>query len=70
MKIDAHQHFWIYNEADYGWIDDRMKVLKRDYLPSDLQPGLDESGFSGSVAIQARQTADGDPLAAETLRSV
>ena len=37
MKIDAHQHFWIYNSTEYGWIDESMKVLKRDYLPGDLQ---------------------------------
>jgi L-fuconolactonase len=56
MKVDAHQHFWIYDQAEYGWIDDRMKVLKRNYLPFDLQPELKGSGFSGSVAIQARQS--------------
>lgn len=58
MKIDAHQHFWIFNRAEYGWIDDRMKVLKRNYLPSDLQPELHGSGFSGSVAVQARQSVE------------
>lgn len=58
MKIDAHQHFWIYDQAEYGWIDDRMEVLKRNYLPSDLQPELYESGFSGSVAVQSRQRVE------------
>ncbi len=58
MKIDAHQHFWIYDQAEYGWIDDRMKVLKRNYLPVDLQPELKRSGFSGSVAVQARQSLE------------
>lgn len=58
MKIDSHQHFWKYNEADYGWIDNRMAILKRDFLPEDLEPRLTESGFSGSVAVQARQTAE------------
>jgi L-fuconolactonase len=56
MKIDAHQHFWIYNNHEYGWIDDKMKVLKRDYLPDDLYPELVNSGFSGSIAVQARQS--------------
>ena len=58
MKIDSHQHFWKYNETDYGWIDNRMAILKRDFLPEDLEPRLTESGFSGSVAVQARQTAE------------
>jgi len=58
MKIDAHQHFWIYEQAEYGWIDDRMKVLKRNYMPEDLHPELSEAGFSGSVAVQARQSLE------------
>ncbi len=58
MKLDAHQHFWLYNSSDYGWIDDRMRVLKRNYLPGDLQPELSKAGMSGSVVVQARQTAE------------
>jgi L-fuconolactonase len=58
MYIDAHQHFWIYNQSDYAWIDDSMVALRRDFLPSDLQPQLANSGFRGSVAIQARQTLE------------
>jgi L-fuconolactonase len=58
MKIDAHQHFWLYNRHDYPWIDDRMQVLKRDYLPADLQAELIKAGFAGSVVVQARQTKE------------
>ena len=32
-----------------------MPGLKRDYLPDDLKPLLDENGFDGSIAVQARQ---------------
>ncbi len=58
MKIDAHQHFWVYNSKEYSWIDDSMKVLRRDYLPADLKTHLKEAGFSGTVAVQARQTVE------------
>jgi len=58
MKIDAHQHFWMFNDNEYSWIDDRMLMLKRNYLPEDLQPELLKSGFSGSVVVQARQTVE------------
>ena len=58
MKIDAHQHFWLYNTIDYGWINDRMKVLKRNFLPGDLHPELTKTGISGSVVVQARQTVE------------
>jgi L-fuconolactonase len=58
MRIDAHQHFWIYNPRDYGWIDDSMAALRRDFLPADLKPELERTGFEGSIAVQARQTLE------------
>lgn len=58
MNIDAHQHFWKYNEKEYAWIDSRMNILRRDYIPEDLEPLLSENGFSGSIAVQARQTTE------------
>ena len=56
MNIDSHQHFWSYNPAEYGWINDQMKVLRRDFLPADLKPELQQNGFQGSIAVQARQS--------------
>ena len=58
IKIDSHHHFWKYNQAEYGWIDDSMKILRRDYLPSDLQTELVGADFEGSVAVQARQSME------------
>jgi len=55
MRLDAHQHFWKYNAAKYGWIDERMGALKRDFLPGDLRPILEADGFDGSICVQARQ---------------
>lgn len=55
-KIDAHQHFWIYNTKEYGWIDDTMDILQRDFLPEHLWEEQNKIGFDGSVAVQARQT--------------
>ncbi len=54
--IDSHQHFWHYKSAEYGWISAAMNILRRDYLPQDLQPLLAQSGFRGTVAVQARQS--------------
>lgn len=56
MRIDAHQHFWRYTPAEYGWIDDSMAVIRRDFLPDDLAPLLAAIGLEGSIAVQARQT--------------
>lgn len=58
MHIDAHQHFWIYNPAEYEWIDESMALLRRDFLPEDLRPELQNSRFQGSIAVQARQTIE------------
>jgi L-fuconolactonase len=58
MRIDAHQHFWHYDAVEYGWIDEGMATLRRDFLPHDLKPLLSQAGFDGCVAVQARQTLE------------
>jgi len=58
MQIDAHQHFWRYDQREHGWIDDSMAVLRRDFLPADLKAELERSGFQGCIAVQARQTLE------------
>lgn len=56
VRIDAHQHFWRYVPAEFGWIDARMGRIARDFLPADLAPALAASGFDGSLAVQARSS--------------
>ena len=56
MWIDAHQHFWRYNPDEFGWIDNSMSAIRRDFLPTDLKPELEGAGFHGCIAVQARQT--------------
>lgn len=68
--IDAHVHFWRYSaaqDAGFGWIDARMDVLKRDFLPQHLAQLTRPSGPShagdtgdtavieGCIAVQAAQ---------------
>ena len=57
MRIDSHQHFWDYAAyaADYVWMSGEYGVLRRDFLPADLAPLLQEAGFDGTVAVQARE---------------
>src|SRR2546422_10822761 len=55
VRIDAHQHFWVYDQREYAWIDDSMASLRRDFLPNDLKPELERNGFQGSVVDHARQ---------------
>jgi L-fuconolactonase len=58
MIIDSHHHLWQFNQEDYGWMDDSMTILKRDYLPEELQEQLAGAGVSGTVVVQARQTLE------------
>jgi L-fuconolactonase len=58
MRIDSHQHFWHYGPDEYGWIDDSMSSLRRDFLPGDLEPELAAAGFDGCIAVQVRQTSE------------
>src|SRR3954468_9756181 len=55
-KIDAHQHFWIFDPVRDSWIDDEMLVIKQDFLPTDLLPVLQQNGIDGCVAVQADQS--------------
>jgi L-fuconolactonase len=56
--IDCHQHFWLFNEKDYGWMGDNMQAIRKNFLPADLVEVQKTIGFNGSVAVQARQSLD------------
>jgi L-fuconolactonase len=58
MRLDAHQHFWRYSAAEYGWIDGSMAALRRDFLPVDARREMDLAGIDACVAVQARQTLE------------
>jgi len=55
-RIDAHQHFWRYDPGEYGWIDESMAALRRDFLPDDLAREMARAGVDACVAVQVRQT--------------
>ena len=54
LKLDSHQHFWKYSDAEYGWIEDN--ALRRDFLPEDLHKELKAAGIDGAISVQARQS--------------
>jgi L-fuconolactonase len=56
MILDAHQHFWIYNPQQHGWISNDMDVIRQNFLPDDLIPILKSNKVDGCVAVQADQT--------------
>ena len=57
-RIDAHQHFWLYDPAEHGWMSDKLAALRRDFMPHDLKPLLQTLEFDGCVTVQVRQNVD------------
>jgi L-fuconolactonase len=57
-KIDAHQHFWKFDEVRDSWINEDMAVIRRDFLPADLKPLLAANGIAGCVVVQSDQTPE------------
>jgi len=58
MYIDAHHHLWAFDPVEYDWIDDSMAVLKQDFQLKELEQTLNQNGFLGSIAVQARQSME------------
>ncbi|HEU4936281.1 MAG TPA: amidohydrolase family protein [Vicinamibacterales bacterium] len=58
MTIDSHVHFWHYHPAEYGWIDETMTALRRDFMPEDALAVMQPAGIDACVAVQVRQTLD------------
>ena len=56
MKVDSHQHFWIFDPVRDSWITPEMETIRRDFLPADLKPVLEENGIDGCVAVQSDQS--------------
>lgn len=56
MRIDAHHHFWRYSPDEYGWIDDTLAAIRRDFLPEDLAEEIAGAGVDGVISVQACQT--------------
>ena len=57
-KIDAHQHFWVFDPVRDSWITDDMAAIQRDFLPADLEFELKQNGIDGCIAVQADQTEE------------
>jgi len=58
LRVDAHQHFWRYSREEFDWISDEMASIRRDFLPGDLLPLLDQAEIDVSIAVQTRQSLE------------
>jgi L-fuconolactonase len=53
MIVDSHQHFWQGGRFDYPWMSPELGKLYRDFLPSQLEPILQQCGVAKTVLVQA-----------------
>ena len=56
MRIDAHHHLWRYTPEEYGWIDETLHRLRRDFLVEELADEAADASVRATVAVQARQS--------------
>jgi L-fuconolactonase len=52
--VDAHQHFWDPERADYPWMTGEAAALRRAFGPDDLAPLVRAAGVDRTVVVQAR----------------
>ncbi|HEY4156024.1 MAG TPA: amidohydrolase family protein [Puia sp.] len=58
QKIDSHVHFWDYDPVKNSWITEDMAVIRRSFLPQDLEAILKKQGMDGCVLVQVNQAEE------------
>jgi L-fuconolactonase len=56
MRLDSHQHFWEYDPKRQDWITPDMSRIRRNFLPGDLFPLLQDAKIDGCIAVQADES--------------
>ena len=56
--IDSHQHFWKYNAQKHSWINEEMRLIQKDFLPTDLKKVLNENNVEACVSVQVDQSKE------------
>ena len=58
LTVDSHHHFWDISRLEYPWMPPGPSVVRRNYLPDDLKPLIDEAGIQKTVLVQAQQSLE------------
>ena len=60
MIIDAHQHFWQLSQPfNYDWLRaPHHAPIRRDFLPEDLWPHLQNTGVDKTIFVQTQHDLD------------
>ena len=51
--VDSHHHFWDLSKFTYFWMPPGDNVVRRNYLPDDLLPLLQQAGVDRTVLVHA-----------------
>ena len=55
--LDSHHHFWHYTPEHYGWIDDSMSRIRRDFLIKELREAIGDR-VDGVITVQVREQVE------------
>lgn len=58
MRIDSHHHVWTYSALDYPWVERSLPELRRDFTAEEFETTARGAGYSGSIAVQSKQSLD------------
>ncbi|MBM3959703.1 MAG: hypothetical protein FJ314_08030 [SAR202 cluster bacterium] len=58
LVVDSHQHFWDIRRLSYEWMGAGASPLKRNFLPRDLKPLVEDAGVDRTVIVQAHQSME------------
>jgi L-fuconolactonase len=56
--IDAHQHVWDLDRAEYAWLGPEAGVLYRSFGMDDVAPEFEAAGVTGTVLVQSADDDD------------
>jgi L-fuconolactonase len=53
MIVDAHQHVWDLNRAEYPWLTERLGPINRTVEFEELRPQLRRAGIGATILVQS-----------------
>lgn len=54
--IDSHHHLWDPAAADYPWMTEELKVIRRKFDTNDLAAVTGQAGVDGTILVQTRSS--------------
>jgi L-fuconolactonase len=58
VVVDSHQHFWDLRKLSYDWMGTGPSPLRRNFLPKDLRPLIEDAGVDRTVIVQAHASLE------------